>query len=243
MTNVPVESIEWRDQSSSVLNNISNSVNLTLLEYTIPLVIDDLHGQQFTCIAVAGDTTYTEAVEIQVEGIHVRTVKLIVYSIIFMPISAVPAGSLKVETHISQNGLIEAGSAGLTLTCTVHETISGLTGRPSAHWMTSSGPVSSGDDITVTETFRNATTARATLTFSSLHTSHAGLYTCQGTLVSPETADDITSTSDALPVTVSCRLFSALSTLCVRVCVMCTCVLHVCIVFLSPTQCPPQLWL
>ena len=69
MTNVPVDSIEWRDQSSSVLNSISNSVNLTMLEYTIPLVTDDLHGQQFTCIAMAGDTTYTEAVEIQVEGI------------------------------------------------------------------------------------------------------------------------------------------------------------------------------
>ena len=51
-----------------MLNSIHNVENLTMLEYTIPLVTDALHGQQFTCIAVAGDTTYTEAVEIQVEG-------------------------------------------------------------------------------------------------------------------------------------------------------------------------------
>ena len=163
-----------------------------------------------------------------------------------MPISAVPAGSLRVETHISQNGPLEAGSAGFTLTCTVSETISGFTGRPSAHWMTSSGPIT--PSITVTTT-RDTTTATATLTFSSLHTSHAGLYTCQGTLVSPATADNITSTSDAVPVIVSCKLFSALSfAFCVcHQTIMCACVLYVvyvCIVCMCvTTQCPPQLWL
>ena len=121
----------------------------------------------------------------------------------------VPADSLVADAVVSEDGPLEAGSAGLTLTCTVSETISGLTGRPSAHWITSSGPVSSGEDITVTETFRNATTARATLTFSSLHTSHAGLYTCQGTLVSPATADDIISTSNAILVTASCKCCSS----------------------------------
>ena len=45
-------------------------MNLTVLEYTIPLVTDDLQGQQFTCIAVAGDATYTETVDIQVQGIE-----------------------------------------------------------------------------------------------------------------------------------------------------------------------------
>ena len=122
-----------------------------------------------------------------------------------MAICPVPAGSLVADAVVSEDGPLEAGSAGLTLTCTVHETISGLTNTPSAHWMTSSGPVSSGEDITVTETFRNATTATATLTFSSLHTSHAGLYTCQGTLVSPAAVYGINSTTDAVSVTVSCK--------------------------------------
>ena len=197
MTNIPVDSIEWRDQSSSVLNNISSAENLTMLKYTIPLVTDDLHGQRFTCKAVAGDTTYTEAAEIQVEGTHTVCV---VY-VILIPIFPVPAGSLRVETHISQNGPLEAGGAGLTLTCTVSETISGLTGSPSAHWMRGSRAVTSGEHIIT----RDATTATATLTFSSLHTSHAGLYTCQGTLASPAAADDITSSSDGIPVTVSCK--------------------------------------
>ena len=68
MTNIPVDSIEWRDHSSQLI--MSTAVDLTVLEYTIPLVTDDLQGQQFTCIAVAGDATYTETVDIQVQGIE-----------------------------------------------------------------------------------------------------------------------------------------------------------------------------
>ena len=66
-TNVPADSIVWRNESSSSMLTTNSGVSLT--EFTIPLVTDDLQGQQFTCIAVAGDTTYTETVEIQVEGI------------------------------------------------------------------------------------------------------------------------------------------------------------------------------
>ena len=122
-----------------------------------------------------------------------------------MAICPVPADSLVADAVVTEDDPLEAGSAGLTLTCRVRETISGLTDSPSAHWMTSSGPVTSGEDITVTETFRNATTARATLTFSSLHTSHAGLYTCQGTLASPAAVYGINSTTDAVSVTVTCK--------------------------------------
>ena len=65
MTNIPVTSIEWRDQSSDILASTTDNM---VLEYTISLVTDGLEGQQFTCVAVAGATTYTETVEIQVEG-------------------------------------------------------------------------------------------------------------------------------------------------------------------------------
>ena len=65
MTNIPVTSIEWRDNSYDVLINATNQ---TVLEYTIPLVTDDLQGQDYKCVAVAGSTNYTETVEIQVEG-------------------------------------------------------------------------------------------------------------------------------------------------------------------------------
>ena len=64
--NVRVSSIEWRNESSVLAS--SSSDNLTLLEYTIPLVTDDLHGQQYTCIAVAGDDdTYRETVSLGVK--------------------------------------------------------------------------------------------------------------------------------------------------------------------------------
>ena len=122
-----------------------------------------------------------------------------------MVISPVPADSLVVETVVSEAGPVEAGSGDLTLTCTVSEVISGLNNMPSAQWNNiSGGPVAPGDDIAVTETVINATTVTVTLTFSSLHTSHAGQYTCQGTLVSlaPE---DITSTSDPVSVIVICK--------------------------------------
>ena len=65
MTNIPVTSIEWRDQSSALLASATYNI---VLEYTISLVTDNLQGQQFTCVAMAGATTYTETVEIQVEG-------------------------------------------------------------------------------------------------------------------------------------------------------------------------------
>ena len=67
-----MDSIEWRDQSSVL--NMSSAMNLTVLEYTIPLVKDDIQGQQFTCIAVAGDAMYTEKIEIQVTGIFVCSI-------------------------------------------------------------------------------------------------------------------------------------------------------------------------
>ena len=106
---------------------------------------------------------------------------------------------------MSEAGPVEAGSAGLTLTYTVTEVISGLTNMPSAHWTGPSGPVTSGDDSVVTETFSNDTTVTVTLSFSSLHTAHAGLYTCQGTLTSPAAVDDVTITSTPSTVTVSCK--------------------------------------
>ena len=41
ITNIPVTSIEWRDQSSDVQNDTADQA---VLKYTIPLVTDDLQG-------------------------------------------------------------------------------------------------------------------------------------------------------------------------------------------------------
>ena len=63
MTNIAVSTIEWRDQSSTVLESAADQ---TVLNYTIDPVSDDLYGVQYTCRAVAGGTEYTQTVEIQV---------------------------------------------------------------------------------------------------------------------------------------------------------------------------------
>ena len=65
MTNVPVSSIEWKDQSSTVL---ARATDQTVVEYTIPLVRDDLQGRQLTCRVVAGAAVNTETVTLQVAG-------------------------------------------------------------------------------------------------------------------------------------------------------------------------------
>ena len=70
MTNITMDSIEWRNQSSVL--NMSSDMNLTVLEYTIPLVRDDVQGELFTCTAVDGGTTYAERDDIEVTGIFVQ---------------------------------------------------------------------------------------------------------------------------------------------------------------------------
>ena len=100
---------------------------------------------------------------------------------------------------------MEAGSGGLTLTCTVRETISGLTNIPSVLWVGPSGPVEDGESVTLTVTTSDVT-ATLTLTFLSLLTSQAGEYTCQWTVVTPAGMDNVTITSTPPHyVTVSCK--------------------------------------
>ena len=113
---------------------------------------------------------------------------------------------------VSKSGPLEAGSTGLILTCTVSEAIPGLTNMPSALWMKDSLVVERSESISLTETFRNDTTAVITLSFSQLKTSHAGQYTCQGTLASVAATDGII-TNSTHPVSVN---------------VICKCILNLC---------------
>ena len=111
-----------------------------------------------------------------------------------------------VETDISILGLLEAGSTGLILTCTVSEAILGLTNMPSALWMKDSLVVEGSESISLTQTFRNDTTALTTLSFSPLKTSHAGQYTCQGMLDSVAATDGIiTASTQPVSVNVICE--------------------------------------
>ena len=120
-------------------------------------------------------------------------------------ISLVPRNVLNVMVEASMTDPVLAGSEDLTLTCTVNEVIDGLTNIPSAQWMTTSGLVTSGDDdITITVIDDSMTIV--TLSFISLHTSHAGQYMCQGILDSPATLNDIiTSIPANVTVNVICK--------------------------------------
>ena len=72
-TNIEVSSIEWKNQSSSILSSTRSRRTHTMLEYTIHLVSDDLQGQEYSCTATAEDGThYTETMQIQVVGRSVR---------------------------------------------------------------------------------------------------------------------------------------------------------------------------
>ena len=108
--------------------------------------------------------------------------------------------------EVSESGPLEAGSTGLILTCTVSEAIPGLTNMPSALWMKDSLVVEGSESISLTGTFRNDTTAVTTLSFSPLKTSHAGQYTCQGTLASvAATNGTIINSTQPVSVNVSCE--------------------------------------
>ena len=69
ITNEHASQIVWRRQSSQ----LEMDVNVTVLNYTIPLVSDDLQGETFTCTAIFSNTNSTESVMLSVSGIFVST--------------------------------------------------------------------------------------------------------------------------------------------------------------------------
>ena len=66
MTNIPVSSIELRNETSTLKSISGDSV--TVLEYSIDLVKDNLQGQRLTCVAVGDDTVYTETAVVTVKS-------------------------------------------------------------------------------------------------------------------------------------------------------------------------------
>ena len=70
MTDIPVTSLEWRDQSPAAL---ASATDQRVLDYTISPVTDDLLGHQLTCVAIAGATMYSETVEILIESKYYNT--------------------------------------------------------------------------------------------------------------------------------------------------------------------------
>ena len=90
---------------------------------------------------------------------------------------AVPFGAI--QATITTSAVAIAGQQ-FSLNCVVSETIGGLTNTPVAVWSRDGTQLSSGNEFAVT----NDTVATSVLTFTSLSSSDAGVYTCSGTLES-----------------------------------------------------------
>ena len=108
-----------------------------------------------------------------------------------------------IEIMIGTSGSSVAGDE-YTLTCTVTELLSGLTNMPTLQWLNSDNSPVTGNDISVGEVNSMDTSATLTLTFTPLHTSHGGEYTCTAMLKSPPVEEGIVN-SDMATVTVQSK--------------------------------------
>ena len=63
ITNELASFIEWKNQTS-----MFNKTNVTVLNYTIPLVTDEMQGETLTCTAIVSNTSDTERVTLIVTG-------------------------------------------------------------------------------------------------------------------------------------------------------------------------------
>ena len=67
ITNEPVSFIQWRSMSHNLSSTPEGRV--TVLNYTISLVKDDMQGQIYTCIAISGNITDSQNATILAKGI------------------------------------------------------------------------------------------------------------------------------------------------------------------------------
>ena len=85
----------------------------------------------------------------------------------------------------------------LTIHCIVTETVDGLSARPVLQWQNHNGSdIVSGGGVILDGPNSQSTLTTLTLTFSALHTSHAGRYICRGSLTSPALFSPLVKTKD-----------------------------------------------
>jgi len=81
--------------------------------------------------------------------------------------------------------------------CVVSETVRGLSARPDLQWLNHNGiELIAGSQIILDGPSYQSTLATLTLTFNTLHTSHAGRYICWASLSSPALFSPLVKTED-----------------------------------------------
>jgi len=82
--------------------------------------------------------------------------------------------------------------------CVVSETVRGLSARPVPRWLNHDGIelTTTGNQINLDGPSNQSTRTTLSLTFDSLHTSHAGRYICQASLSSPALFSPLVKTQD-----------------------------------------------
>ena len=108
----------------------------------------------------------------------------------------------------SSSGPQRAGSQ-YTLTCVALKTTSGLTSSAQIHWTGTTGAaIVTGSGIVLSGAVFDPRRTLQTVTFTSLSTAHAGVYSCDGTLSSPALTTDYRTTT-SYTVTVSGIIYVA----------------------------------
>ena len=109
------------------------------------------------------------------------------------------------QINPSSSGTQRAGS-GYSLTCIAVKTTSGLTRSSQTLWRGPDGvTLVTGGSVTVSDPVYESLRTLQMITFSSLSTGHAGVYSCEGTLSSPALTTAYQTTA-SYTVTISGRL-------------------------------------
>lgn len=109
------------------------------------------------------------------------------------------------QINPSSAGTQRAGS-GYSLTCIALKAASGLTRSAQTLWRGPDGvAIATGGSVTVADPVYESLRTLQTVTFSSLSTAHAGVYSCEGTLSSPALTSAYQATT-SYTVTISGRL-------------------------------------
>ena len=180
-SDTPVAILEWLTNGVVVESAMATQT----LDLIIPMVNDSIHGDVFVCrVTRDNGMIATQNFTMDVDGKYSVTLKFDHVAIQIQPVFlSIPVPSDSLRASMNRSGTARAGMV-YNLTCTVSK-VDGLINFPTATWTTGSGgaTVSNGNDVTV-YAFSDDTTATSTLTFDPLRTSHNGVYTCIGSLIS-----------------------------------------------------------